>query len=412
MNEQDFTPLVERWFAGEANEDDVARLEQWLVEDPTAAERLARQARIDAALRSRFRTERRVEEVGRALAPVRPAATGRSARRTLWAAVVVSVAIGAFVYLRRGDAPQPNTMAEAIGTVVDGRILVAGQARSGVTNGETLTVANDAPADLRLRDGSHVTFAASASAAIRDDVAGERLAVELNQGRGTFRVMKGARRFRVETSVGSVTALGTEFSVELIPDPPRADRPKNRRDDLLLVEVASGIVEVEYGRHKRLLAGGEAERFRDDHEPSPPRVESGRFHELDEPAGLLRLASANERPRVTEFRFAPEAAVEIDGRPATLGDLRPRMRVSLTLSHGGTVVAAKAFGPTVTGTLRSVDEAARTITLVGRKREGGRTKDTTYRLADEVRVTGLEPGQRVKLEMSADESAVVRVSSE
>jgi ferric-dicitrate binding protein FerR (iron transport regulator) len=92
---------------------------------------------------------------------------------------------------------------------------------------------------------------------VRGKVGDVREVVELTQGRGTFHVAHGAGQFRVETSLGTVTALGTEFTVEL-----RSGKGKRT----LRVAVTAGTVEVFNNGKRRVLSAGQRRAFGDDGE--------------------------------------------------------------------------------------------------------------------------------------------------
>ncbi len=438
MNEQ-FELWLQKYRDGALSGDELAQLQAALLADAARAERFAEVTRADALLESLLSQDAAARHMAAlvqqieqdtapatwlaAAAPVpqlellepggrRPAARRRTraTSRLGWAAAVAALLVlgGVGLWLAAMLAGNPSPWDNVSHAVVAGQVLVNGSAAERLRDGTALVVGPSAPAVIRLADGSEAQFRSSTRAVLHGRRDAVRQVVELLEGGGTFRVTKGDGRFRVETGVGSVTALGTEFTVELVPDQPLPGAARNRRDDALQVSVASGIVEVEYGRHTLLMAGGEEALFRDDREPTPPRQMTQRFVSLDLPGRRLHTLAGTEVPVPSEHRVAPECAVRIDGQPATPDQLRPAMRVRMTFSLGGTVVAVEALGPTVRGVVRSVDARSGRITLVGKPREDSSPGDRQFAAAAAV-LQGIEPGQRVTLILSADESKVIRI---
>jgi hypothetical protein len=101
--------------------------------------------------------------------------------------------------------------------VQSGQVVVAGQIVSEIPDGISFSVTGAASAVVQLKDGSRATFAPGTQGAIRGPGAGLREVVELTIGTGRFQVRQGGGQFRVDTAVGNITVLGTEFSVALRP---------------------------------------------------------------------------------------------------------------------------------------------------------------------------------------------------
>jgi hypothetical protein len=125
-----------------------------------------------------------------------------------------------------------------------------------------VSVVGDAAAVIRLDDASTAELAPGSRAVFAGARGAVRQLVELRAGKGSFEVAHEPRAFEVRTSVGSVTVTGTEFTVEL------REATLGRAEPRLamLVEVASGSVEVEHEGERTALAAGERRSF----PPLPP----------------------------------------------------------------------------------------------------------------------------------------------
>jgi ferric-dicitrate binding protein FerR (iron transport regulator) len=146
--------------------------------------------------------------------------------------------------------------------VVAGQIQIDGMPANRIQGGSQFEVVGDAPATIRLTDGSRAEFNPRSKAALRDKDGDNRQVIELTQGGGRFAVARGNGKFRVETHVGTVTALGTEFTVNLQPWPkPKQAMPEGLR---LAVSVTSGTVQVEVAGRKDVLHAGSSRIFGDD----------------------------------------------------------------------------------------------------------------------------------------------------
>lgn len=415
--------LIHKYLDGALTPAEMAELDSYLRCDREFAEAFAQAARLEAALnkllletasaRDITSFMQQVEAARHPERETRVAARRRFNTRTLVFGSVAAgllIALGSWAIFHSGRLEDNGPPAIVAGPheVISGEVVNDGVAAVRLSDGSSIRVDNKNPAVIRLADGSEAEIRPHARAVLhgrRNDV---RQVVELLQGAATFRVTKGSGQFRVQTELGTVTALGTEFTVELIPDDPQPGARPNRRPDALHVIVASGIVEVEYGRHKLLLAGGEEEIFRDDREPQPPRQTTARLAAIDLSGGQLRTTTGNENPRESLHRIAGESAIRIDGKSASADDLRPKMQVRLTFSAGGQVVALEAFGPTIRGVVRSLNKARNQIVLAGRPREDGGSSDHAYELLPGLQVD-VQAGEKVRLQLSADHSKVMLV---
>jgi ferric-dicitrate binding protein FerR (iron transport regulator) len=152
------------------------------------------------------------------------------------AAACLAIMAGIVLWTSRGP--------EALYTVVSGDVKV---------EGPKVEVAGAAPALFKMSDGSEAELAPASSAVFHGRKEDARQVVELTQGTGRFKVAKAPDSFRVDTSVGRVSVLGTEFSVEL--------RKQKKGAPALAVSVSSGRVRVESGKVKQELGPGESRVF-------------------------------------------------------------------------------------------------------------------------------------------------------
>jgi hypothetical protein len=189
-----------------------------------------------------------------------------------------------------GDVSSPSVLADGAGLpeqgggaqpVAGGSTtpgLAGGSTTPGLAGGSMVSVAGDTPEVIRLTDGSQAELEPGASAVLHGRAGGVRQLIELVKGGGTFRVQKAHGDFRVVTKLGSVTAVGTEFSVRIVP--PRAaseatvrrtgsagtsplEAARTSPGGRLAVAVTDGTVEVEFGGKTFLLHRGEERVFGD-----------------------------------------------------------------------------------------------------------------------------------------------------
>ena len=130
------------------------------------------------------------------------------------AAVLFAVGLGAVLAIvTRKEHPNK----EHPNKVLAGRVLMDGREVKSVPYGVWVKAADGEEAEILLEDGSNVKLAPASKVRFRGAEKEVRQVVDLHEGEGRFKVEKGNRQFRVETPVGTVTVLGTEFSVKLEP---------------------------------------------------------------------------------------------------------------------------------------------------------------------------------------------------
>jgi len=245
----DWDFLMHRHLAGEElTEEQRTALNERLRKFPRLRKRLAEMAFEQANLRDALTVSEAVPilivpEPEKAAAPLLkplPMPTDRNSRPWILpiAAAAACLAIMLGVVLWRAGAPA------APYKIVAGDVKVVGP---------RVEVTGTAPALFRLTDGSEAELAPSSAAVFHGRSGDARQVVELSQGKGSFKVAKAPDSFRVDTSVGRVSVLGTEFTVEL--------RPQKKGAPALAVSVASGRVRVEAGAVKRELGPGDSRVF-------------------------------------------------------------------------------------------------------------------------------------------------------
>ena len=203
METNRFEFLLDRYLNGPAIPEDAAELERLLQGD----------AELRRQFADRFLLEVQLRKAYNGIAPAPPAPPSR---RDLWpvvrwlvaAMIFLAVGIGLVGWLSQGVAANTNE-------VVAGEVRIDGVALKQVPEEKWFDVAPESPAVIRLADGSQAEIAPASKAMIHGRREEVRQAIELDGGGGKFKVTPGPGQFRVETAVGTVTALGTEFSVKL-----------------------------------------------------------------------------------------------------------------------------------------------------------------------------------------------------
>ena len=160
-------------------------------------------------------------------------------------------------------------MAGGPSEVVSGNAVVAGVRRRRYQQ-RCDFVAGEKPAVKALGDGSQAELEPGASAVLQGRAGGMRQLIELTKGSATFRVEHAHGDFRVATALGSVTAVGTEFSVRIVPPQPAGDKSSpeaalKSRTATLVVAVLAGTVQVDSGGRTVLVHRGENVVFCDAH---------------------------------------------------------------------------------------------------------------------------------------------------
>lgn len=247
-----FDELLDRYKQGDATPAELAEFEQHLRTNKENRQRLVYQSLLDVQLHKVFS-----DILPPMQGSVRPVARSRRLQIWLTAASLLFVAVGAYFLFRSTSMPH-SPQAE----VAAGQIQIDGMPANRIPSGSRFEVVGDVPATICLTDGSRAEFNPQSKVAIRDKGGDNRQVVELTQGGGRFVVVHGDGKFRVETPAGIVTALGTEFTVNL--QPRRKQKNASPGGPALAVAVTSGTVQVETAGRMDVLNAGSSRIFGDD----------------------------------------------------------------------------------------------------------------------------------------------------
>ena len=194
---------------------------------------------------------------------------------------------------------------------------------------------------------------------------------------------------------------------------------------VLVVVVASGLVQVEAGGERWLLGAGQSRAFGDERPRQEKREErrrEGRRPAVRTQRGILadvgdnKLTLTGDRRESVEVAVTDATKVFIDGKPAKLAGLAKGMMVIIERGETDAVLAVRAEGPTIGGVVKSVGKDR--ITIKGRARERQPAEDVEYPLAKELKVTidgkpgavtDLKEGDAIGLGLSADKKAVLAI---
>ena len=334
MNLDHLDELLDAYVFGNLTQEQATQLQEALQADSAARSRFVRSIFIETGLQHLAR--RGPDAV---VLPQQPAPKTRTRRRAtpggnvrlrrLAFAAVVLVAIGAAVFhFARQD---PNGPAH----LVSGKVLVDGQSGDRIPKGSTLRVMGPAPAVIHLADGSIATLDPGTQLSLHGHVDRTRQVINLAAGGGLFRVPNGGGQFRLDTPVGSITVIGTEFTAVL--RSPRA----------LFLSVLTGTVQFVGAGSTCTLKSGQSRTFGpgpDTTRPLPDvdeqvQVMQGYVRKVDLEAGTFVLGGRNETN--TPFRFGVkrgerEVNVFLDGKKSSFrNDFPPRSKSSVTYIEVG-----------------------------------------------------------------------------
>jgi len=264
--------LVQAFFEGALTASEQAELQRVLSEDARAAEHFAELARLEAGLVEHFRVARESAKAGQVIQRVRGE---REHWRYRWfaagAAAVLMLSVGSFWYVASGVRNQESAVrGQGSGVSGQGSGLAPASAgeRRKVQAGEAISGEN--VREVELPDGSLAVLERDARMVVNKPLEGERVSLEQMAGKATFKVVEDDAAFVVRTRVGEVTVLGTEFSVELrtggegVVANDKKGAEKMKFSTIMLVAVASGLVEVNVGGVSYNLLGGQSRAFAED----------------------------------------------------------------------------------------------------------------------------------------------------
>jgi len=360
--------LIERYLDLRLKGHEWAELEQRLV-DPDAAEAFAQATRLDAGLEALLCESAAATDVTRLfrhVEDVRETPTGPRRRRAVpswkvaaaYAAAVVLLAVGVWLFVRRGTDPEKEVIARKPHTVLSGEVYADGATRQSFADGATIEVSDAGPATIRLSDGSEAGFAAASRAVFHGSTDGKRQVVELVEGGGTFRVTKQKDLedlFEVKTIIGCVTVLGTEFTVQILDSEysetlnstEKGEEDMKAKTALMAVVVLSGMVQVDVAGKKYTLTGGDGQVFGEEGERKGTVV-TGHVKAVDAKRGTITLAGRRREGKAVEpdrtYQMAWFGTVLINGWAGNLAHVRLGTPVRLAVLPDGRTVANVIVG--------------------------------------------------------------------
>jgi ferric-dicitrate binding protein FerR (iron transport regulator) len=408
--------LCRRYFDGLLAAGEREELQALIQNSPEAADEFARLSRLEADLSELFAHELDIRRESGLIDAIQ-----RQHRRRVWLGRLVKVAVAACLllavlvpiwwWLTQTDDISPNH---------SGNEVVSGE----IEHDDGVARVVSAEAVLKLADGSRVSLTRGSEIVLPPEW-GRSVELRSGQGRFTVQVNESDGQFVVETPVGRVIALGTEFSIQLNRE--EEEQSMKMTHFVMAVAVLSGVVQVETGEQKYVLLGGESRAFaeekkRDGEERKKdgerrPNVRTQKGTVLSAGDGKLTLAGGDRRNGVT-LDVAETTKVFIDGKAAKLSDLTKGMLVSIErgTKDGDPVVSIRAEGPTIAAVIKSVSKDK--VTVQGRGREGRNAEEVEYPLIKDAKITidgkpgaaaDLKAGDRVGLGLSSDRKSVLSI---
>jgi Cu/Ag efflux protein CusF len=268
-----------------------------------------------------------------------------------------------------------------------------------LARGETVVAG---PGGARLGLGGYCDLALAAGTEVTVQGQPGHEAVRLDSGRLVSRVTPGHGGYSVVTPTGELVVKGTEFvtSVEY-----RKGTAMKTRSVIVSVAVLSGVVGFDFGGEKGLLSGGMNRVFAGE----PARATEASVRSQTK-TGVVRRVDAEGKTivvmvaRELAFTVGKDAQILLDGKPATLADIKVGARVEVTYSfgadHARTASRVSARGAvegehkpveavksqTKTGVVRRVDaEAKAIVVMVTRELTFAVTDGTEIRQGDAAR---------------------------
>jgi ferric-dicitrate binding protein FerR (iron transport regulator) len=251
MDWQRFQLLLDDYLNGSASVAEVAELEH-LLHQPRMRRALVERCLLEVHLHKAFSAT--------GISPIVRQPVRRWLFRGLVAASLLLAACSAtlFTLQPKGDSPRPTEL--ATGTVVSaGKVRIDGALVDRLPDDRWFEVGSGVPASLHLVDGSTVELTPGSRARLRGASSKARQVVEMSDGSGRFKVVPGQGAFRVETEIGKVQVLGTEFSVKL--ELRKSEERREKVRPLMTVSVTEGSVAVEADGKARTLRAGESRTF-------------------------------------------------------------------------------------------------------------------------------------------------------
>lgn len=240
--------LVEKHLEQLATDAELGELDQLLRQRPEAAAALLEAARLDTLLAIHLQA--------------RPAPGAHPVRRSPRARRLAAIGVAASLLCLLASWGWWKHASGAGHRVLAGAVAIEGVPVTRVGDNRPLEVVGPEEAVIELAGGARAQLLPASRATIRSGAGQPRQVLELVEGGGRFRVPPAARGLRVDTSSGSITALGTDFEVSLWSTQGKGDQEMSFRSLFVLaVAVASGIVQVDVPGERHTLGAGTSRVF-------------------------------------------------------------------------------------------------------------------------------------------------------
>jgi ferric-dicitrate binding protein FerR (iron transport regulator) len=437
MYDRPLNDLIQSYLDGACSAEEFGELQRRIVVDPAAADAFASASGLDALLADQL-LETRLATNSALLAEQAVDSYSHGddyiaspPRQSRWsagpialaAAILIATGVGGWFGWQHLHVQRDGLeIARAQHRLVSGRALIDGIEGQPIRDGARIDVL-DEPAAFELIDGSRAEFAPASSAILHGRADGARQVIDLLAGGARFQVKKGAGPFRVDTPIGPVSVLGTEFELQL------KDHPWIGEDDMQLkrfmtlsVIVLAGSVQVDIAGERVRLGAGDSQVFADEPRKDERRPEaSGRFVNYNAGNNTLVIMGKERRTEIT-FAVAKDVKVTLNGAAGKLTDLNEKHMLQLSLNADRSTVVEisgatqAADEPRRDGGNRrvivSVDAEKRTVTLKGER------ENDTYSVRDNARIlvggreaklADLKPGTQIVVGFADDRKTVTLI---
>jgi ferric-dicitrate binding protein FerR (iron transport regulator) len=250
-----FDELLDRCHSAEATPAELAELNRLLRGDAELRRRFVEHSLLEVQLYKAFAGLAVPAPTPTSIPMPAPTHSWRPRRWLAAALVLLAAGVGLFFAFHRKTEPAVQ--------VASGEVKSGKHPAAAITPGEPFEVVSLTPALVRFADASLAELDPGSQGIVRGKVGDVRQVIELTQGGGVFHVTHGGGQFRVDTPLGTVTALGTQFTVKLkSAKGPGSEKGKRT----MAVVVTEGTVEVHSNGKRRVLSAGQGRSYGDDGE--------------------------------------------------------------------------------------------------------------------------------------------------
>ena len=465
METSRFDLLLDHFLSGEATAEELAELAALLRADPEKRRVLAMRSLLEVQMRKAFSGIAMPEPAPAAVptapvpitVPMTPSRGRIGIRWAAAAAVLFAMAAGIYVI---SDIQKARIPPAAIDS---GQVRINKVEVPNIPADQPFEVTGDKAAVVRLADGSQAEFEPGTKALLRRPSGSARQIIELQEGGGAFSVTKAQAQFQVETPVGTVAVVGTEFTVQL--SRPNANLPVGEQPLAMRVAVRTGSVAVHAGSKSYLLSAGD-DRIFPEPDKTPPATEIAlgnkeptakpdpEDHGVQEIEATLKAIDAakgsivvrtRENNKETERRIdvSKDASIFLADALAQLGDLKAGMGIHLMLSGDGKMVleiqqnlildkqpgkdanikdknqTSSKGSASVRGTVKTTDAVKQTITVAWK--EKGTAMERVFPVVQgaaisiggkKASLSDVQPGMEVRLRLSQSRQTVIEIRIE